>query len=146
MKISGCYSPGLYAGVTGFLLLIGINAFSIPNSLKLSQEKDAYRSEAELEKARLNAQTEIDTERAKLQRQVADTYAENEVKSVETFSIWGYVDNPKQRPKVDFRAFPDPNQKVYIYDAANKCIGMVAQGRFYWKHAKSSQHICEITR
>jgi hypothetical protein len=146
MKISGRYSPGLYAGVTGFLLLIGINAFSIPNSLKLSQEKDAYRSEAELEKARLNAQTEIDTERAKLQRQVADTYAENEVKSVETFSIWGYVDNPKQRPKVDFRAFPDPNQKVYIYDAANKCIGMVAQGRFYWKHAKSSQYICEITR
>jgi hypothetical protein len=146
MKISGRYSPGLYAGVTGFLLLMVINAFSCSTNLELSREKDAYRSKVELEKARLNAQSEIDTERAKLQRRVADTYAENEVKPVENFSIWGYLDNPKQRPQIDLRAFSDPNQKVYIYDAANKCIGMVNQGRFYWKHAKSSQHICEVTQ
>jgi hypothetical protein len=34
VKISGRYSPGLYAGVTGFLLLVAINALSIPEELK----------------------------------------------------------------------------------------------------------------
>jgi hypothetical protein len=142
MKLSGRYSFGLGAGVSGFLLLILINAFSIPDSLKQASEKDAYRTQAALEKARLQAQIGIDQEKAKLTKQRADTYAENEVQPFKSFSIWGYVDNPSKQPVIDFRAFPDPSQRVYIFDSANKCIGYVEQGGFYWKHQPGSENIC----
>jgi len=74
MKLSGRYSFGLSAGVSGFLLLILINAFSIPDSIQQASEKGAYHTQAELEKARLQAQISIDQYKAKLTKQRADTY------------------------------------------------------------------------
>ncbi len=142
MKLEGRYSPGLYAGVTGILALVLVNAFTIPSSLKQAQERDSYRNQTELEKARLSAQSELEQERAKLTKRTADTYAENEVKPVSTFSIWGYVDNPSQPPMIDFRAFPDPTQQVFIYDSANKCVGVVQNNQFFWRHALKHENIC----
>lgn len=106
-------------------------------------QKQEILQETELEKTKLQAETAIKTEEAKQQKKQAESFSENEVNPVEAFSLWGYIDNPRKRPVIDFRAFPKNSQRVYIFDASNRCIGFVQQGKFYWKHAKSSRHICK---
>jgi hypothetical protein len=144
MRISGRYTPGLYAGVTGFLVLVGINAFTIPSSLRQADNKQAYQNLADLEKARLNAETDLEKEKARLQKRQSDAYSENQVLQVRKFAIWGYVDNEKKPPRIDFRAFPDPRQQVFIYDGSNKCIGYVAHKKFYWRHSQGNEDICNL--
>ena len=140
VKTTGRYKVGLYGGIgCGILALFLQLCVSVPSDVV----QYAQKQETELEKTRLQAETAIKTEEAKQQRKQADSYAENEVNPVETFSLWGYIDNPKKRPRIDFRAFPKNRQKVYIFDASNRCIGFVQQGKFYWKHAKSSRNVCK---
>jgi hypothetical protein len=52
MKMSGRYSPGLYAGVTGILALVAINAFSIPSSLQQADVRSRITAEAQLEQTK----------------------------------------------------------------------------------------------
>jgi len=52
MKMSGRYSPGLYAGVTGILALVAINAFTIPESLTQAKARNRLTTEAQLERWR----------------------------------------------------------------------------------------------
>lgn len=120
MKISGRYSPGLYAGVTGFLLLVGVNAFTIPDSLKQAKERDQISAEAELEQVK-----------AEQLRKVADAYGDNQVATFDTLTINDYTLN-NTPPRIDWRHTVDPSKKTYIYDKFRKCIGYAYQGNFYF--------------
>lgn len=143
VKTTGRYKVGLYGGIgCGFLALLLQLCVRVPSDVVEYAQKQEIAQETELEKTKLQAETAIKTEVAKQQRKQADSFSENEVNPVETFSVWGYIDNPKKKPRIDFRAFPKNSQRVYIFDAANRCIGFVQKGKFYWKHAKSSRHIC----
>lgn len=143
VKTTGRYKIGLYGGIgCGFLALF-LQLYTVPSDVVQYAQKQEITQEIELEKAKLQAETAIKTETAKQQRKQADSFSENEVNPVYSFSLWGYIDNPKKRPTIDFRAFPKNSQRVYIFDASNRCIGFVEQGKFYWKHAKSSRHICQ---
>jgi hypothetical protein len=144
VKTSGRYKVGLYGGIgCGILALFLQLCVSVPSDVVQYAQKQEITQEIELEKAKLQAETAIKTETAKQQKKQAESFSENEVNPVEAFSLWGYIDNPTHRPVIDFRAFPKNGQKVYIFDAANRCIGFVQRGKFYWKHAKSSRHICK---
>jgi hypothetical protein len=144
VKSTGRYKVGLYGGIgCGILALFLQFCVSVPSDVVLYAQKQEITQSTELEKIQLQAETAIKIEEAKQQRKQADSFSAHEVNPVETFSLWGYIDNPKKRPKIDFRAFPKNSQKVYIFDASNRCIGFVQKGKFYWKHAKSSRHICQ---
>lgn len=140
---TGQYRPGLYTGAIALVALLGINAFAIPKSLEKADRQQQAKDAAQLKIAQLEADTQLEKERARLQKEQADAYAENETMPVNSFSIWGYVDNPEVPPQIDFRAFPDPTQQVWIYDGANRCIGFVLQGQFYWRHSKGNRKICQ---
>jgi hypothetical protein len=144
VKTTGRYKIGLYGGIgCGILALFLQLCTRLPSDVMQYAQKQQIEQQTVLEKTQLQAETAIKTETAKQQKKQADSFSENEINPVQTFAIWGYIDNPKRKPKIDFRAFPKNHQKVYIFDASNRCIGFVQQGKFYWKHAKSSKNICK---
>ena len=120
MKISGRYTPGVYAGVTGFLLLIGINAFSIPDSLQQAKERDRLINDADLEKFKAEAA-----------KKVADAYSDNAIATFDQLTINDYVlsNNP---PRIDWQHTVDPTKKTFIYDKFRKCAGYAYKGKFYF--------------
>jgi hypothetical protein len=120
MKISGRYSPGLHAGVMGFLLLVGINAFTIPNSLSTAKERDRIAAEAELE-----------TTKAEAAKKVADAYAKNKITKFKQLIVKDYTLS-NTPPKMDWRHSVDPTQKTVIYDKYRRCTGYAYQGKFYF--------------
>ncbi|HEY9709393.1 MAG TPA: hypothetical protein V6D48_14410 [Oculatellaceae cyanobacterium] len=120
MKISGRYTPGLYAGVTGFLLLVGINALSIPESLKQAKERDRYQAEANLE------QTKAETA-----KKVADTYSDNQIANFNKLILIRYTLSEKP-PHTTWLPSVDKSKKVFVYDRNRKCIGYAYQGKFFF--------------
>lgn len=120
MKLSGRYSFGLGAGVSGFLLLILIHAFSIPDSLKQAQERDSYRNQAELEKAK-----------AESAKKAAEAYSKNGIANFEQLIISNYTLS-NQPPQIDWNHTVDPSKKTFIFDKNRLCIGYAQQGQFYF--------------
>jgi hypothetical protein len=80
MKISGRYAPGMQAGITGILLLVGINLFTIPTSLRKASERDELRNEAELEQVK-----------AETTKKISDTYSKNGVVNFDQLIISNYT-------------------------------------------------------
>ncbi len=128
MKLSGRYSFGLSAGVSGFLLLILINAFSIPDSLKQASDKDLYHAHAELEKAK-----------AESAKKAADAYSQNGIANFEQLIISNYILS-NQPPQIDWNHTVDPSKKTFIFDRNRLCIGYAQQGQFYF--TKYYQGVC----
>jgi hypothetical protein len=128
MKLSGRYSFGLSAGVSGFLLLILINAFTIPDSLKQAQERDSYHSQAELEKAK-----------AESAKKTADAYSQNGIANFEQLIISNYTLS-NQPPAIDWNHTVDPTKKTFIFDKNRLCIGYAIKGQFYF--TKYYQGVC----
>ncbi|MEP0885221.1 hypothetical protein NDI49_27090 [Trichocoleus sp. ST-U3] len=128
MKLSGRYSFGLSAGVSGFLLLILINAFSIPDSLKQASEKDTYRTQAELEKVK-----------AESTKKAADAYSQNGIANFEQLIISNYTLS-NQPPAIDWNHTVDPTKKTFIFDKNRLCIGYAIKGQFYF--TKYYQGVC----
>lgn len=120
MKISGRYSPGLYAGVTGFLLLVGINALTIPGSLQQAHERDRITAEASLE------QTKAETA-----RKVADTYSKNQIANFNKLILVRYTLSERP-PHTAWLQSVDKSKKVFIYDRHRKCIGYAYRGKFFF--------------
>ncbi len=120
MKMSGRYAPGLYAGVTSFLLLIGINAFTIPDSLQQAKERDRLAAEAELEKAKAEAA-----------KKVADAYSKNGIVNVGKLIVKDYTLS-NTPPRMDWRHSVDPTRKTFVYDKYRRCTGYAYQGKFYF--------------
>jgi hypothetical protein len=128
MKMSGRYAPGLYAGVTGVLALVAINAFSIPSSVHQASEREQLRASAQLEKARIEAAKEI-----------ATAYSDNQIASFEQLIIDGYTLN-NQPPSLNWKLL-DPFKKTFIFDQSRQCAGYALQGKFYF--TKYYQGVCE---
>ncbi len=128
MKLSGRYSFGLSAGVSGFLLLMLINAFSIPDSLKQASEKDTYRTQAELEKVK-----------AESTKKAADAYSQNGIANFEQLIISNYTLS-NQPPQIDWNYMVDPSKKTFIFDKNRLCIGYAIKGQFYF--TKYYQGVC----
>jgi hypothetical protein len=144
VKTTGRYKIGLYGGIScGIFALILQLFISIPSDIEQYTQKQQITQETEREKTQLQAETAIKTETAKQQKLQAESYAQNEINPVKSFAIWGYIDNPKKKPPIDLRAFPNNRQKVYIFDASNRCIGFVQNRKLYWKHTKNNQKICQ---
>ena len=120
MKISGRYAPGLYAGVTGFLLLVGINAFTIPDALRQAQERERLTAEANLEQAK-----------ALQAYKVAEAYSKNGIANFDQLIISDYTLS-NTPPRLDWRRTVDPTKKTIVYDKNRQCIGYASQGRFYF--------------
>ena len=120
MKISGRYSPGLYAGVTGFLLLIGINAFSIPDSIKQAKERD-----------RLTADTQLEQTKAEAAKKIADAYSKNAIATFDQLTINDYVLS-NTPPRIDWQYTVDPTKKTFVYDRYRKCVGYAYKGKFFF--------------
>ncbi len=120
MKISGRYSPGLYAGVTGFLLLIGINAFSIPDSLQQASVRDRLTAEAELEKTKAEAT-----------KKVADAYSKNAIANFDQLTVTDYTLS-NTPPQMDWRHSVDPTKKTFVYDKYRRCTGYALNGKFFF--------------
>jgi len=120
MKISGRYSPGLYAGVIGFLLLVGINSFTIPNSLKQAEERERLMAEAETEQTK-----------AESAKKVADAYSKNAIANFDTLTVNDYTLS-NTPPRIDWRHTVDPAKKTVVYDKYRKCVGYAYQGKFFF--------------
>ncbi len=133
MKISGRYAPGLYAGVTGFLLLIGINAFSIPDSLQQAKERDRLSAEADLEKIK-----------AETAKKVAEAYSENAIATFDQLMVSDYVLS-NTPPNVDWQHTVDPVKKTFVYDKFRKCVGYAYKGKFFFIKYYSEE-VCNGTR
>jgi hypothetical protein len=119
MKMSGRYAPGLYAGVTGILALVAINAFTIPNSLSTAKERDRIAAEADLEATKAEAA-----------KKVADAYSKNAIANFDQLIISGYTLS-NTPPKLDWKLI-DPFKKTFIFDQYRKCAGYALQGKFYF--------------
>lgn len=127
MKMSGRYSPGLYAGVTGILALVAINAFSIPGSLQQAAVRDRIIADAQLEQTKAEAA-----------KKVADAYSSNAIASFDQLIIDGYTLN-NQPPSLNWKLI-DPFKKTFIFDQSRQCVGYTLQGKFYF--TKYYQGVC----
>jgi hypothetical protein len=119
MKMSGRYAPGLYAGATGILALVAINAFSIPDSLQQAKERSRITAEAQLEQTKAEAA-----------KSIADSYSENAIANFDQLIISGYTLS-NTPPKLNWKLI-DPFQKTIIFDQHRKCAGYALQGKFYF--------------
>lgn len=119
MKMSGRYAPGLYAGVTGILALVAINAFSIPSSLNAAAERD-----------RINAEAQLEQTKAEAAKKVANAYSQNAIASFDQLIIDGYTLN-NQPPSLNWKLI-DPFKKTFIFDQSRQCAGYTLQGKFYF--------------
>lgn len=128
MKVSGRYTPGLYAGFTGILALILINAFNIPRDIEQARKRSFLKAKAELEQTK-----------AKLTKETALSYAKNQVTTFDQLIIRDYTlsDDP---PRIDWGRTVDPTTKTVIYDKNRLCIGYAHQGAFYF--IKYYQGVC----
>jgi hypothetical protein len=133
MKMSGRYAPGLYAGVTGFLLLIAINAATIPDSIKQAKERDQLSAEADLEKTK-----------AETAKKIADTYAENAIVTFDQLTVNDYVLS-NTPPRIDWQHTVDPSKKTFVYDRYRKCVGYAYKGKFFFIKYYSEE-VCNGTR
>jgi len=132
MRMSGRYAPGLYAGVTGFLALVAINAFSIPNSLQQATERDRITAEAQLEQAQAEAA-----------KKVADAYSKNAIANFDQLIISNYsLSNTP--PRLDWRQTVDQSRKTIIYDKNRQCVGYAHNGKFFF--TLYYQGVCDVTR
>jgi len=120
MKISGRYAPGLYAGVTGILFLVGINALTIPGSLQQTKERDRLTAEAQLE------QTKAETT-----KKVADVYSKNQIATFNKLIVSRYTLSTDP-PKIDWNHSVDTTKKTFVYDRYRRCVGYAYQGKFYF--------------
>lgn len=120
MKMSGRYAPGLYAGVTGILALVAINAFSIPSSLQQSAERDRLTADAQLEQTKAEAA-----------KKVADAYAKNGIANFDQLIVKDYTFGHKP-PRIDWHRTVDPSKKTIIYDKNRLCVGYALGGHFYF--------------
>lgn len=132
MKISGRYSPGLYAGVTGFLLLVGINAFSIPDSLQQAKQH-----------AQISAETELEKTKAEAAKKVADAYSKNAIANFDQLIISNYT-RSNTPPRLDWRQTVDQSKKTIIYDKNRQCVGYALNGKFFF--TLYYQGVCDVTR
>jgi hypothetical protein len=114
MKMSGRYSPGLYAGVTGILALVAINAFSIPSSL----QQAAVRS-------RITAEAQLEQTKAEAAKKVASAYSKNAIASFDQLIIDGYTLN-NQPPSLNWKLI-DPFKKTFIFDQSRQCADYTLQ-------------------
>jgi hypothetical protein len=119
MKMSGRYAPGLYAGVTGILALVAINAFTIPSSLNAASERD-----------RLNAIATLEQTKAENAKRVASAYSQNAIATYEQLIIDGYTLN-NTPPRIKWKLI-DPFKKTFIFDQYRQCAGYALQGKFYF--------------
>jgi hypothetical protein len=119
MKMSGRYAPGLYAGVTGILALVAINAFTIPDSLSQAKER-----------SRINAEAQLEQTKAEAAKKVADGYSNNAIASFDQLIIDGYTLN-NQPPSLNWKLI-DPFKKTFIFDQHKQCAGYALQGKFYF--------------
>jgi hypothetical protein len=118
--MSGKYAPGLYAGVTGFLALVAINAFSIPDSLIQAKERDRITAEASIEQAKAEAA-----------KKVADAYSKNAIANFDQLIISNYTLS-NTPPHLDWRRTVDQSKKTIIYDKNRQCAGYALGGKFYF--------------
>ena len=132
MKISGRYSLGLYAGVTGFLLLVGINAFSIPDSLQQAKQR-----------AQISAETELEKTKAEAAKKVADAYSKNAIANFDQLIISNYT-RSNTPPRLDWRRTVDQSKKTIIYDKNRQCVGYALNGKFFF--TLYYQGVCDVTR
>ncbi len=120
MRMSGKYAPGLYAGVTGFLALVAINAFNIPDSLSQAKERDRLNAEAQLEQAQAEAA-----------KKVADAYSKNGIANFDGLIISNYTLS-NTPPRLDWRRTVDGSKKTLIYDKNRQCVGYALGGKFFF--------------
>jgi hypothetical protein len=132
LKISGRYSLGLYAGVTGFLLLVGINAFSIPDSLQQAKQR-----------AQISAETELEKTKAEAAKKVADAYSKNAIANFDQLIISNYT-RSNTPPRLDWRRTVDQSKKTIIYDKNRQCVGYALNGKFFF--TLYYQGVCDVTR
>lgn len=119
MKMSGRYAPGLYTGVTGILALVAINAFTIPSSLTAASER-----------ARLNAEANLEQTKAEAAKKVADAYSQNAIANFDQLIIDGYTLS-NTPPGLNWKLI-DPFKKTIIFDQHRQCAGYALQGKFYF--------------
>ncbi len=132
MRMSGRYAPGLYAGVTGFLALVAINAFSIPDSLTQAAKRDRITAEASIEQAKAEAASKV-----------ADAYSKNAIASFDQLIISNYTLS-NTPPRLDWRRTVDQSKKTIIYDKNRQCAGYALGGKFYF--TLYYQGVCDVTR
>jgi hypothetical protein len=132
--MSGRYAPGLYAGVTGFLALVAINAFSIPDSLTQAALRDRITAEASIEQAKAEAA-----------KKVADAYSKNAIANFNQLIISNYtLSKSSTPPRIDWRRTVDQSKKTIIYDKNRQCAGYALGGKFYF--IKYYEGVCDVTR
>jgi hypothetical protein len=132
MKMSGRYAPGLYAGVTGILALVTINAFSIPNSLQQASERD-----------RLNAEAELEQTKAEATKKIADAYSKNGVANFNELIVANYTLS-NTPPRIDWKRSVDPEKKTFIFDKNRVCVGYALGGKLYF--SRYYEGVCNVTR
>jgi hypothetical protein len=120
MKMSGRYSPGLYAGVIGILALVAINAFTIPESLSQAKERN-----------RLTAYAQLEQTKAEATKKIADAISKNEIAHFDQLLISDYILSHTP-PRLDWQRSVDPTKKTFIYDKNRLCAGYALRGRFYF--------------
>ena len=132
MRMSGRYAPGLYAGVTGFLALVAINAFSIPDSLTQAALRDRITAEASIEQAKAEAA-----------KKVADAYSRSAIANFDQLIISNYTLS-NTPPRLDWRRTVDQSKKTIIYDKNRECVGYALGGKLYF--IRYYEGVCDVTR
>ena len=132
MRMSGRYAPGLHAGITGFLVLVAINAFSIPDSLNQAAIRDHITADAQLEQTKAEAA-----------KKVADAYSRSAIASFDQLIISNYTLS-NTPPRLDWRRTVDQSKKTIIYDKNRECVGYALGGKLYF--IRYYEGVCDVTR
>ncbi|MEM6398627.1 MAG: hypothetical protein AAF757_00120 [Cyanobacteria bacterium P01_D01_bin.116] len=115
---------------------IGGVCIASPLFLKLGSEMPDYIASSEHISEQKRLRTELE-ERKKTSEKVRETGL---VLSAPTLTLSNYLDDSKSIPilrKTDLNRY-DKNQKVWVFDASDRCIGIIHNKEFISKHHNRS--------
>lgn len=98
-----------------------------------SQAASVYGSwwATERSKSEITHQTDLEKTQVVAARELADTYAANQIADIEKVILvrYTYSDRP---PRVDWGRSVNPIVKTMVFDKHRRCVGYAYQGEFYF--------------
>ncbi|MEH1786502.1 MAG: hypothetical protein V7L23_13185 [Nostoc sp.] len=124
-----------------FLALAGLGVLAAPMLLSLPwQVGEIAATGKETSDGRV--------ERVKIEEQgkMAETYRKAETMPMgRSVIISNFVDRGKRKPKLskEYLSNLGKDEKIMVYDATKKCIGLIQSRKFTWKGEVGKSKICE---
>lgn len=128
------YQAQALCGLIGLIIIFCPFFLKLPSRFQSFNAANDLETEAEIEKARVSTSEDVERSRISQRKETADELKRAGVMpSTKKLKIINYYDSAKKDPKPETTGFLASDQ-VRVYDSAGRCIGMIKNRKWHWKH------------